>query len=102
MSYNRHDMDQPRFDGRPDSRPDRRGPPRPRNEFDLRPLEVYVDGDSVERAIKVLKRKIAEEGILRELKRRRYFEKPSERKKRKDREALRRKRKSERRVFRPA
>lgn len=63
---------------------------------------MYVDGDSVERAIKVLKRKIAEEGILRELKRRRYFEKPSERKKRKDREALRRKRKSERRVFRPA
>ena len=76
---------------------DRKGPPRVRGEFELRPLEVSIDGDNVERAIRILKRKIAEEGILRELKKRRYYEKPSERKKRKGREAVRRKRKSERR-----
>src|ERR1041384_5228134 len=55
-----------------------------------RPLEVPVDGGGVERAIRKLKRKMADEGLLRELKRRRYYEKPSERKKRKEREARRR------------
>jgi small subunit ribosomal protein S21 len=55
-----------------------------------RPLEVTVDEGGVERAIRKLKRKMADEGLLRELKRRRYYEKPSERKKRKEREARRR------------
>ena len=84
-------FEKPQFDR------DRKGPPRRSGEFELRPLEVTIDGDNVERAIRILKRKIAEEGILRELKKRRYYEKPSERKKRKGREAVRRKRKSERR-----
>ena len=39
------------------------------NELDLRPLEVIVEGDNVERAIKALKRKVAHEGIYKELKR---------------------------------
>jgi small subunit ribosomal protein S21 len=55
-----------------------------------RPLEVAVDDGGVERAIRKLKRKLAEEGLMRELKRRRYYEKPSQRKKRKEREARRR------------
>ncbi len=67
------------------------------NELVLRPLEVIVDGDNVERAIKVLKRKVAQEGIYKELKRRRFYEKPSVKGKRKQREAERRRRKERRR-----
>ena len=66
---------------------------RPRDN-ELRPLEVIVDNGNVDRAIRILKRRMADAGILRELKKRRYYEKPSERKKRKQREALRRLRKS--------
>lgn len=68
-----------------------------RGEFEFRPLEVVVEYDNVERAIKILKRKMADEGIFRELKKRRYYEKPSEAKKRKQREAARRRRKANRR-----
>ena len=70
------------------------------NELDLRPLEVIVEGDNVERAIKTLKRKVAHEGIYQELKRRRFYEKPSVAKKRKQREAERRRRKERRRAVR--
>lgn len=70
------------------------------NELDLRPLEVIVEGDNVERAIKALKRKVAHEGIYKELKRRRFYEKPSVAKKRKQREAERRRRKERRRAVR--
>lgn len=62
-----------------------------------RPLEVTVDQDHVDRAINRLKRKMADEGILKELKKRRFYEKPSERRKRKMREAERRLRKAQRR-----
>jgi small subunit ribosomal protein S21 len=65
---------------------------------DLKPLEVHVDGDNVERALRTLKRKMAEEGIFRELKKRRFYEKPSEAKKRKSAEATRRRRKAERKL----
>ena len=61
---------------------------------ELRPLEVIVDNGNVDRAIRILKRRMADAGVLRELKKRRYYEKPSERMKRKQREALRRHRKS--------
>ena len=70
------------------------------NELTLRPLEVVVDGDNVERAIKALKRKVAHEGIYKELKRRRFYEKPSVKRKRKQREAERRRRKERRRALR--
>ena len=66
----------------------------------LRPLEVVVEGDNVERAIKALKRKVAHEGIYKELKRRRFYEKPSVKRKRKQREAERRRRKERRRAIR--
>ncbi len=70
------------------------------NELQLRPLEVVVDGDNVERAIKALKRKVAQEGVYKELKRRRFYEKPSVKRKRKQREAERRRRKERRRALR--
>ena len=56
-----------------------------KDEMVLRPLEVVVEGDNVERAIKALKRKVAHEGIYKELKRRRFYEKPSVKRKRKQR-----------------
>jgi small subunit ribosomal protein S21 len=55
-----------------------------------RPLEVKVDERGVERAIRKLRRLMASEGVLREIKRRRHHEKPSVKKKRKLREAERR------------
>jgi small subunit ribosomal protein S21 len=74
---------------------------KPTEEF--RPLEVRVEGDNVARAISQLKRKMATEGVFKEIKRRRFYEKPSERRKRKLREAARRRRKAMRpRVRKPA
>ncbi len=55
-----------------------------------RPLEVRVDERGVERAIRKLRRLMASEGVLREIKRRRHHEKPSIALKRKAREAERR------------
>lgn len=48
-----------------------------------RPLEVEVR-DSIEKAMKILKQKMSKEGILQELKRRRFYEKPSVKRKRKE------------------
>ncbi|PLY10206.1 MAG: 30S ribosomal protein S21, partial [Desulfuromonas sp.] len=48
---------------------------------------------NVEKAIKVLKRKLQQEGLFREMKLRRFYEKPSVKRKRKEKEALRRLRK---------
>lgn len=64
-----------------------------RSETELGPLEVKVDG-AVERAIGRLKRAMAREGILKEVKNRRYYEKPSAKSKRKRRDAERRRRRS--------
>ncbi|MBW2453508.1 MAG: 30S ribosomal protein S21 [Deltaproteobacteria bacterium] len=61
-----------------------------------RPLEVVVGDRGIERAIKHLKRKMASEGILRELKRRRHYMKPSVKKRKKQSEAARRRRKRQR------
>lgn len=56
-------------------------------------VEVSVGEKGLERAIKHLKRKMAAEGILRELKRRRHYMKPSVRRRKKEAEAARRRRK---------
>lgn len=61
------------------------------------PMEVIVD-HSVEKAIKILKRKLIKEGLFKELKSRRYYEKPSEKKKRKTKESLKKARKEEARA----
>ena len=56
-----------------------------------RPLEVEVR-DNLEKAMKILKQKMSKEGILQEVKRRRFYEKPSVKRKRKIREARKRRR----------
>ena len=61
-----------------------------------KPLEVAVGDRGIERAIKHLKRKMASEGILRELKRRRHYMKPSVKRRKKQSEAARRRRKRQR------
>lgn len=63
-----------------------------------KPVEVVVGEKGVERAIKHLKRKMAAEGILRELKRRRHYMKPSVRRRKKESEAARRRRKREKQL----
>jgi small subunit ribosomal protein S21 len=64
-----------------------------RAESELGPLEVKVDG-SVDRALGRLKRALAREGVLKEVKNRRFYEKPSVKEKRKRREAERRRRRA--------
>lgn len=65
----------------------------PSESVQCKPLEVQVGDKGIERAIKHLKRKMAGEGILRELKRRRHFMKPSVKRRKKMSEAARRRRK---------
>lgn len=65
-----------------------------------RPLEVKVDERGVERAIRKLRRLMASEGVLREIKRRRHYEKPSIKMKRKEREAERRRKRRQRKMGR--
>jgi len=56
-------------------------------------LEVTVRDNNVDQALKALKKKMQREGTFREMKRRRHYEKPSERRQRKKAEAIRRSRK---------
>jgi small subunit ribosomal protein S21 len=57
-------------------------------------LEIKVDGKDIEKAIRFLKRKIQRDGIFRELKNRRFYEKPSIKKKRKRIDAQKRRQKT--------
>jgi small subunit ribosomal protein S21 len=54
---------------------------------------VYVRDNDLGRAMKVLKKKLQREGVFREMKLRRHFEKPSIRRARERAEAIRRIRK---------
>ncbi|WP_430699547.1 30S ribosomal protein S21 [Mesorhizobium captivum] len=56
-------------------------------------LRVDVRNNDVDQALRALKRKLQREGLLRELKRRRAYEKPSERRVRERGDAIRRARK---------
>jgi small subunit ribosomal protein S21 len=58
-----------------------------------RALQVLVRDNNIDQALRVLKKKMQREGVFRELKRRRFYEKPSERLAREKSEALRRARK---------
>lgn len=58
-------------------------------------MEIRVDGD-LEKALKILKRKLQKEGVLKDLKKRRYYEKPSVKMKTKQREARKKRAKSAR------
>ncbi len=57
-------------------------------------MEVHVE-HNIEKAMRVLKRKLIKEGLFKELKSRRYYEKPSERRKRKEKESHKKARKEE-------
>jgi small subunit ribosomal protein S21 len=59
-------------------------------------LEIRVNGNDVEKALKILKRQIQKDGLLRELKERRFYEKPSVKSRRKQREAHKRRMKNAR------
>lgn len=59
-------------------------------------MQVSVQGNDVEKALKVLKRKLQSDGFFGEIKKRKHYEKPSVKKKRKQANAERRRRKSQR------
>ena len=59
-------------------------------------LQVFVRDNNVDQALRALKKKMQREGIFREMKRRKAYEKPSERKTREKAEAIRRARKAAR------
>jgi len=56
-------------------------------------LQVFVRDNNVEQALRVLKKKMQREGVFREMKRRRFYEKPSEQSVREKGDAVRRARK---------
>jgi small subunit ribosomal protein S21 len=56
-------------------------------------VQVTVRDNNVDQALRALKKKLQREGVFREMKLRRHFEKPSEKKKRERAEAVRRHRK---------
>lgn len=51
-------------------------------------ITVEVRKGNVEQAMRVLKRKVQKEGLVKELRERQYFEKPSEKKRRKKKENI--------------
>ena len=53
-------------------------------------IEVQVRNNNVEKAIRVLKKKIQKDGMMRELRQRQYYEKPTLKRQRKLKESLRR------------
>ena len=59
-------------------------------------MQVLVRDNNVDQALRVLKKKMQREGIFREMKARKAYEKPSERKTREKAEAIRRNRKAAR------
>ncbi|MGQ9647930.1 MAG: 30S ribosomal protein S21 [Thermodesulfobacteriota bacterium] len=63
-------------------------------------MEIKVQNNQIENAIKSLKRQMIKDGILKELKTRSFYEKPSVKRKRKRREARRRRQKAARRCSR--
>ncbi len=56
-------------------------------------MEVRVQSRDIEKALRALKKKLQLDGVFGELKKRRFYEKPSVKKKRKQLEAQKRKRK---------
>ena len=57
-------------------------------------MRILVRDNNIEQAIRVLKKKLQREGVFREMKARRAYEKPSERRGREKAEAIRRTRKA--------
>ncbi len=59
-------------------------------------MQIIVRDNNVEQALRALKKKLQREGVYREMKLRRHYEKPSERRAREKAAAVRRARKLER------
>lgn len=59
-------------------------------------MQVLVRDNNIEQALRVLKKKMQREGVFREMRQRKAYEKPSERKNREKGEAIRRARKLQR------
>ena len=59
-------------------------------------MQVLVRDNNVDQALRALKKKLQREGVFREMKLRRHYEKPSEKKTRERAEAVRRSRKAAR------
>ena len=59
-------------------------------------MRIFVKDNNVDQALRFLKKKMQREGVFREMKLRRNYEKPSERRAREKAEAVRRARKLER------
>src|SRR5262249_25123510 len=57
------------------------------------PMQVLVHDNNIDQALRVLKKKMQREGVFREMKRRRFYEKPSKQATREKAEAARRARK---------
>jgi small subunit ribosomal protein S21 len=62
-------------------------------------MQVFVRDNDVNAALRVLKKKMQREGTFREMRRRRAYEKPSERRIREKAEGIRRRRKAMRRLL---
>ena len=79
--------DWPSWEGNPFCRPDD-------GQTGVRPIvEVQVRDNNVDQALRALKKKMQREGLYREMRMRRHYEKPSERRAREKAEAVRRYRK---------
>ena len=61
-------------------------------------MQVQVRDNNVDQALRVLKKRLQREGVFREMKLRKYYEKPSEARVRQKAEAIRRQRKAARKV----
>ncbi len=56
-------------------------------------VQVFVRDNNVDQALRALKKKLQREGVFREMKARKFYEKPSEKRARQKAEAVRRARK---------
>jgi small subunit ribosomal protein S21 len=56
-------------------------------------LQVFVRDNNVDQALRILKKKMQREGVFREIRRKRFYEKPSEKATREKADAVRRSRK---------
>jgi len=68
---------------------------RPRDEG----IKVTVRDGNLEKAMRIFKKKVQKAGILKDAKEKRFFEKPSEKKQRKKKEAVRRWRKLQKKLL---
>ena len=53
-------------------------------------IEVTVRDNNIEKALRVLKKKLQKDGLFRELRMRQFYEKPSDKRMRKHKDSLRR------------